>query len=89
MVVIASDLKQYQQVVVVIHRIIQGFCRNTLTPTLIREWLRDPLLEVITITTITAIIIIIIIISVQQQKCEEVYFCLTLIDNLFFQDVIF
>ena len=59
--VIASDLKQYQQVVV-IHRITQGFCRNILTPTLTRGLLGDHLMEVIIITTIKTTIIITIII---------------------------
>ena len=88
MVVIASDLKQYQQVVVT-HRIIQGFCRNILTPTLTRGLLGDHLMEVITITTTIITIIITIIISLQQQKYEVGrLFIYALIDNLFFQDVI-
>ena len=67
--VIASDLKQYQQVAV-IHRIIQGFCRNILPLTLTRGLLGDHLMEVITITTTTTIIITIIIL-LHQQKYED------------------
>ena len=72
MIVIASDLKQYQQVVVV-RRIIQGFCRSTLTPILTRKWSGDYLMEKITTitTTTTTTIITIITIWVQQKKYED------------------